>query len=188
MVAVDSTFTSPQTTGWMVQHPSSSGSSSQEAKQKLVSLFSTYKTHRFSEERLSWLIMWTGADSYDSLDKLSVETFAIRYGFLEASWNNVALFRPFDTITSSVSHLQENPEHHYLARLSTSVPGSITFTFRMNNNTIKHTRFTLNLQGSLVDSQGNSHSSLNSLSTWFSSTQLKAFYQALPAGYVQINM
>merc|ERR1712063_44453 len=162
MVAIDNTLTTQIPTGWMVVDKCQP--KNQEAKQSLIQLFTNSKTHRFSEERLSWIVMWTGSDIYDPLDKQSVNNFNTRLNFLKSCWDNVDLFRPFDT-----------------------VHGSITISFR-SANSVKHTRFTLNSAGEIQDGQGNKHSSLLSLSNWFSLNRMQTQQVSMPAGYVQINM
>merc|ERR1711976_919664 len=178
MVAIDSTLTTQIPSGWMAVEKCQP--SNHEAKEKLVQLFTESKTHRFSEERLAWLVMWTGSDIYDPLDKHSTHNFNTRLNFLKSCWDNVELFRPFDTVQTSAKHLLSTPRAHFLVRLSTTVPGSITISFR-SENTIKHTRFTLNTAGEIQDGQGNKHSSLLSLSNWFSLNRLRTQQTYMPA-------
>jgi len=188
MVAIDITHSkqaSSYTTdnqGWMLQNTFTSQSKIEQLTKQVRSLFDSH--HRCSSTRLRWVLLWTGITPHSSTIATSQEV-ETRIQFLKTVWSDEQ-FRPFDTIDSSVHYLQSNLEQDCLVRLSTTVPGCITISFRsQTQNTILHTRYFLNSKGNLKDSDGHEHTSCKSLLEWFA----KKDYYKRPvrvAGYVQI--
>jgi hypothetical protein len=186
---------SSQKTGWMVSSDALKevtlpcGSSLNPCITELKKLFEV--SHRFTDARLDWLVKWTGANIFDAAITESVTNFAARLHFLKKVWSDVN-FRPFDTIQSSVQYLQLQKDQHFLIRLSTTVPGGITLTFRkdLGSKEIVHTRFAVNILGNITDSHGREHSTVESFANWFSTNKYanQALNKSIPlAGYIQAN-
>ena len=88
-----------------------------------------------------------------------------RLNFLRNSWN-INEFRPFETVESSEQLLQ-NSDKLVVVRLSTTVPGGITFSFKDINGEILHTRFCVCNNSKIVDSYGALHENVGTLIKWF---------------------
>ena len=155
----------------------------------LADLWNT-KEHRSSPLREEWLQNWTELNQVDASRPETILVFNSRLKFLQKVWSDKQHFRPFDTIKSSVQYLQGQKDQDFLIRLSTTIPGSITLSFRkeMWSNQIVHTRFTVSSNGNVVDSCGTEHSDVASLALWFSSSKFETSKQNFqPAGYVCIG-
>lgn len=121
-------------------------------------LFERSCIHRKTLARDKWINFWLNSTSQS-------KTYS-RLDFLNRVWEEQS-FRPFDDVTSSVNFLIQNPGKGLLVRLSTTVPGAITVTFRAKNNKIFHERFLLNDKAYLEDGKGRSFLNIDELSQWF---------------------
>mmetsp|Transcript_7864 Transcript_7864/g.12434 ORF Transcript_7864/g.12434 Transcript_7864/m.12434 type:complete len:167 (+) Transcript_7864:56-556(+) len=150
--------------------------SAKERKELINQLFST-NAHRFSEERLATILWWTEAET-------GKPSFFSKFAFLQKVWCDKN-FRPFDNVASSVKHLTSHKDQDFLIRLSTSQTGGITLTFRreLKTDRIVHTRFSVDHNSCITDSNGNQHQSIASLVNWFSFHRYRNS-TATPAGYV----
>ena len=134
--------------------------------------------HRFTQERQDIVLWWCGGAS------AAEEEFRPKINFLLKVWSDPN-FRPFDNIKSSVTFLRQNFDTDFLIRLSTSQPGGITLSFRrkMGGSDIVHTRYYVNKNENIVDSDRHEHTTITSLGTWFSAYRFQSS-SACPAGYV----
>ena len=125
--------------------------------------------HRKDPNRFELLKRWIfKTNSFDGPDA-SPDIAQGRVEFLMKSWND-QYFRPFDDSFSSIKYLGDNPKITFLIRLSCSVPGSITVSFRESLLSMKifHTRYTVGNAGRIIDSNHIEHPSIDSFSKWFS--------------------
>jgi hypothetical protein len=186
---------SSKSVGWMVSNGDNTLKSQAEPEEPSLCIRQLQKlfenAHRFSESRLDWLVKWTGADVFDAYHSETVANFSARLHFLKKVWSDVN-FRPFDTIESSVHYLHLQSNQHFLIRLSTTVPGGITLTFRkdVGSKEIVHTRFAVNNLGNITDSHGHQHSTVASFANWFSAHKYNQANtnKTIPlAGYIQAD-
>lgn len=148
-------------------------------KELVKNLFKS-KIHRFNDNRLNIILWWTDANNTSVSS-----TFEAKFNYLEKAWENCN-FRPFDDIKSSENHLASNLYQDFLIRLSSSQPGGITFTFRSTktiSSSIIHTRFFVNKNSKIIDSNGGEHETIDSLAKWFSYHRYRS-QTANAAGYI----
>jgi hypothetical protein len=152
--------------------------------EKIDYLFTKMGTHRETPERKQWLLEWSGANNINNYENLAtgLAIFQSRLNFLQKAWCDTSNFRPFDTVKSSTAFLMKHPQHSFLIRLSTTVPGGITMTFKHNPKNIYHTRFEVNIRGYVVDSLGKEHETIGSLAEWFAHRKFETKATS-PAGY-----
>ena len=134
------------------------------------------KFHRCTPERLASVLWWCGGDSNSDGE------FKALLNFLIHSWSDPN-FRPFDDVCSSVAFLNQNMDSNFLIRLSTTQPGGITLTYRKQEG-IFHTRFFVNKNETIIDSDNKEHSSISSFCSWFGERSSLA-REACPAGYAR---
>ena len=125
---------------------------------EILKLFQSH--HSYTENRFQSTCFWVGIEELER-GEICEEVLRSRLSFLQKMWTNKQ-FRPFDSVKDSENHLRENNTAGFILRLSTSQPGKITYTRRMNEK-IVHTRFTLNPDGSLYDQPGNIFKNIDSL-------------------------
>lgn len=120
--------------------------------------------HRYSKERLKFLLSWFDLHS----KKFNQAIFEERMEFLESIWTK-DYFRPFDHVEAAEYYLMANTHVGYLIRLS-SQPGKITITKRNKSGIIYHTRYSILPGRKLYDTAGRIFNSLTDLCTITSST------------------
>lgn len=149
-----------------------------------VSSLFTSTTHRISEERLRVVEGWVYHEKSFDGPLARPEVSGSRLNFLNNVWEDPH-FRPFDDVQSSVKYFASHKDKDFLIRLSSTVPGSITLSFRKvpRSTEILHTRFTVNNNGNIVDSHKTEHTSIKSLANWFCYNKYRGS-SVSAAGYV----
>lgn len=108
-------------------------------------LFAT-STHRFSEERASWIVDWIDESSLDTVEQVQSHP---RYEFLQQIWNH-SRFNPFLTTSEAVHHIGQNPQE-FIIRLSSSLEGHLCITYNtlagVNYIQVRHLRIFVDNQG-----------------------------------------
>lgn len=85
-------------------------------------------------------------------------------------------FQFFNTSDHSRKFLEES-DQVVIVRLSTTVQGGITITFKVNNWKVLHTRYYLLGEGKIADGKGNFYDDIESLVNLFKTTRVFQIYQ-----------
>ena len=149
-----------------------------------VELLFKSTAHRNTPERLHVANCWVNREKSFDGPLARPEVSAARLSFLNNVWED-SHFRPFDDVQSSVKYFASHKDKDFLIRLSSSVPGSITLSFRKvpKSSEILHTRFNVNNSGNIVDSHKNEHATIKSLANWFCYNKYRGS-SVSAAGYV----
>lgn len=127
---------------------------SSELCEQILSAFSSH--HRFTWDRFTWVCNWVTSDK-GGKRKFCED----RWSFLLSIWKN-ELFRPFDDVESSKKFLESKKHIGFLIRLSTSKPGKITISYKLNEE-VRHTRYKLIENGALKGIGGKKYENLQVL-------------------------
>ena len=136
--------------------------------QHILRSLARINVHDLPGEKIKWLYHWCGAyECIRTFNEGKQEEknmfFSSRVAFLQRVWHEPQ-FRPFDTIDSSIQFLHQTQDITSTARLSTTRPGYITVTTQSGSN-FTHTRYQVLSNSSIVDSKGNQHHTISSLTS-----------------------
>ena len=129
----------------------------EESRKKTINTLFIIGIHEYSNSRYQTVLWWAGANNTINDD------FEYKYSLLLDIWSHPC-FKPFHNIISSAQYLIDNKSENFIIRLSTSQPGTITFTFR--KETIKgsiriiHSRFLIN-NGYLSNGSGTTYKNIH---------------------------
>ena len=146
-------------------------------------IFST-TGHRKTEKREEWLVNWIFKEEHFKGRSTIPEVAESRINFLRDEWSSM-LFRPFDDQNSATKYLIQNPMYDIVIRLSATIPGAITVSFRQGRSKpdckiVNHTRYFLSKNGKLLTKNDKGkeeeHPSLESFGAWFTLTKYKVHF------------